>query len=193
MLVAEEKIRLPDGREVSAGSIGDAARLCVTARSEHGVSVSAYRLYMRTQGAPGPISVPDPVRPGRSMTVRDGAGRELYDLNAVRDWHLTRPGSGRARPGRVPARTELRAALLSEARAGRLVVEPPTVGRPRGGRVAKGDLEAAVLGPVSSQVLRTQVTALMKAGLLELPDEAGRVVLSGAGATVLDGWNPPPT
>lgn len=174
MLVAKERITLPDGREVNVGTTADAALLC-------NVKPKTYRYYKDRLGAPGPIVVDDPVRRGKTMTVRDGDGNELYDLDAVRTWNRTRPGRGGRGDLSVVRRTDLRLAVLVEAKAGRLRVAPET------GHVVAGALRSPLLRDPGRKV-RTVVTDLQVRGLLAEPDKTGTVTLSAAGETVLKSW-----
>lgn len=183
MLVSKEQITLPGGRVVNAGTITDAARLCVTARSPQGVAVDTFRYYQDRLDAPGPVTIPDPVRAGRTMIVRDDDGDELYDLDAVREWNRARPGSGGRGDLSVVRRTDLRVAVLVEARAGRLVMDASS------GRVRTELLEAPVLRDPGRKV-RTVVTDLQVRGLLCEAGGDGRVRLSEAGATLLREWQP---
>lgn len=65
-----------------------AGGLCKTDRSPAGVGGAVYRWYVKNRGAPDAVK-------------RDVAtGRKLYDPDAVRAWHASRPGQG--------ARTDLK-------------------------------------------------------------------------------------
>ena len=103
------------------GTSEDAGRECVTRESPHGVNGEVYRWYVRTQGAPGPYQVRNPVTE-QMVSARDDAGRELFDLGEVAAWNRSRPGPGvRNVPGRPVKWTQMRQDLLEAAQDGHLV------------------------------------------------------------------------
>lgn len=182
MLVSKEQITLPDGQVVNVGTITDAAGLCATARSPNGVLDDTYRYYRDRLGAPGPLTIADPLRPGRTTVVRDVAGREVYDLDAVRAWNRSRPGSGGRGNLSVVRRTELREAMLSEVKAGRVLLDPTS------GKVLADRLQDERLTSAARAVPGQVLTDLQLRELVSPVDEFGRVRLSETGAELLARW-----
>lgn len=159
------------------GTAADAGPLCITDRSEEGVSGDLYRYYVREQGAPGPYQVKDPIT-RKPVSARDEQGRELFDLDAVAAWNASRPGAGaRVVPGRPVKWSELREVLLAGARDGRLTLN-------RDGRTyLEADGE-----PVEQKARNLQrVGELVDAGLIRRPrGQQGRYTLTTAGQRWLE-------
>lgn len=158
------------------GTAADAGAVCVTEQSPTGLSAEMFRFYVRTQGAPAPHQVRDPI--SRDMVAaRDAHGRELFDLDEVAAWNAARPGTG-ARKGRPMRWTQLRHDLLAGARDG-------TLTRSQSGRACLGGLE------LRSRALQ-RIGEFLDAGLLREPRSLrGRYRLTPAGERWLAQHDPP--
>lgn len=181
LLVSTSERRITvNGREITVGTIKEAARLCVSDMSPNGVTSHTYVHHLQRQGAPGPIYVPDPwpevgSQP-RMVRLRDQDGRELRDMDAVRRWNAARTvRPGNFGPGTLDTirRTPQRVAVLRDARDGHLRKDAA-------GHVVLDALRATP----RTRVGRT-VSELTEIGALTGPDTDGVVTLSGDGVRLL--------
>ena len=167
--VKEDPVAVINGLRL--GTSTEAGAECVTSRSPRGIDGELYRFYMRTQGAPGPYLVRDPITKNM-VPARDEEGRELFDLDAVKAWNESRPGPG-ARTGRPVKWTRMRQDLLTATRDGQLV--RAATGRP---------FHLAVeLDPRQLQ----RIGELIAAGLIAEPrGRGGKYRITAAGERWLD-------
>lgn len=168
MTTKEDPVAVIERGGLRLGTAADAGEVCVTSRSKRGISAEMFRFYVRTQGAPGPYQVRDPIT-RKLVAARDEEGRELFDLDAVAEWNANRPGPG-ARAGRPVKWTEMRRDLMVGARDRKLWLTADT------GRPLHADME---LTPRHVQ----RIGELVTAGLLRAPggDRGGRYRLTKAG------------
>lgn len=158
-----------DGDRV-LGPAAAAARLCVTERSEHGVTVSTYRHMMKDKKNPAPGPLPE-----RNTTT----GKQEFDLGAVLTYHRARSDEPVSWWDDINYRTPYRHTMLSAVAAGEVTVQigdSLNVEIVRNGEVLTG--RAAARG----------FSDLHRSKMIEVPPTGGRVTVSDAGRKLLESY-----